>query len=186
MLERFPTSEKESALAPLFDLIERVTDAEKAEEDREMGQLVEDLILARASDPDPLFREIAAEVWTVLKDDLPKSIQPDNPVSPPSDNATTSFLAWADPKPSVANPVPPKDPSVSGAYSTDEIMKHRDVLRLRLSEQEYDGYMGSVLREGVRLARSISEVSKREAQALSGFARDWDVDLSSFWNKMAI
>jgi hypothetical protein len=180
MKERFTEQEWGSVLAVLKDGVVRVAKADPAGEETEYAQIIEDLVLARSSNPDPLLREVATSVWSSIK----KGVDPFDVVAGPRSGggpptASEDFLDF------LGTPLPP--PTASSPKSP--IDKAKQVLRAKLSEDEYGSYLTAVLFEALKVAKAAgeqgAEVSSEEATALGDFARDWEIDLAPLWQRVS-
>ena len=180
MRERFTDSEWQSVVMVWSDAVDRVGDADPAGEKIEVAQIVEDLILARTSNPDPLFREVAADVWSPIREEgMPQS-------SPEPSSGSFS-----------GPPPPPPDPP-HGAYTVSvqssrqenpAVVIAKRTLRAKVSDEEYDSYMTAVLFHALKVAKAAGEpgreVSAEEAKALGDFASDWEIDLAPLWQRLS-
>ena len=179
----------------LVDAVTRVQEADPEGEAIEDAQIVEDLILARTSSLDPLFREVAASVWSLMKErglihelGSSKSPSPGGFVQPsPSDEG---FAQPPPPPPGyvvhqVHHPVDDREERKRVA----EIDQCKLVLHAKLSDEEYNSYLTEVLFQALRIAKAAGEpgreVSSEEAKALGNFASDSDLDLAPVWQRLS-
>jgi hypothetical protein len=69
MRERFTEWEWNNAVLPVWmDAVGKIAQEDTKGFETEKAHLVEELILGRTSNPDPLFREVAAHAWSVFRE----------------------------------------------------------------------------------------------------------------------
>jgi hypothetical protein len=157
MKERFTEEEWKSVETAFEDGVFRVLLAagDESAGKRELGQLVEDLILARSSSPDPLLREVATSEWAEAKATL-------------FDESTG---------------VSPTSPSASRIAEIKELLHAK--LSNEEYESYFTTVLFEALMLAKTEGDPGHEVSADEAKALSAFARDWEIDLAPIWQRMA-